>query len=413
MKLLFYGINYFPELTGIGKYSGEMAEQFAIAGHDVRVITAPPYYPAWCVSKDFSGSRYTRSQINGVEVFRCPLWVPAKPSGLKRLLHLASFALSSLPVLLAQWRWKPDVVWVVEPPLMCAPAAVAFAHLRGAKSWLHIQDYEVDAALLLGIVPVLRLRIWIEAAERWLMARFDRVSTISGRMMKRAKTKRVSDGKLVLFPNWVDISAISPLGGLSPFRAELNIADGTTVALYSGNMGNKQGLEILADAAKLLAARQDIQFVFCGSGSGRTDLVHRCAGLPNVRFLELQPMERLGDLLGMADIHLLPQRADAADLVMPSKLTGMLASGRAVVATAAADTELGQVVAVDAACGLIVEPEQPQAFADAIAALADNPAQRAQMGACGRRYAERELSQDVILRRFEAQLLALVNGRTV
>jgi colanic acid biosynthesis glycosyl transferase WcaI len=332
---------------------------------------------------------------------------------LKRLLHLASFALSSLPVLLMQWRWKPDVVWVVEPPLMCAPAAVAFARLRSAKSWLHIQDYEVDAAFLLGLIPVLRLRIWIKAAERWLMARFDRVSTISGRMMMRANAKRVPDGKLVLFPNWVDISAISPLGGPSPFRAELGIADGTTVALYSGNMGNKQGLEILADAARLLANRKDIQLVFCGGGSGRADLQQRCVGLPNVRFLELQPLKRLSDLLGMADIHLLPQRADAADLVMPSKLTGMLASGRAVVATAAADTELGQVVAVDAACGLIVEPERPQALADAIAALADNPAQRAQMGASGRRYAERELSQDVILRRFEAQLLALVQERVV
>ena len=408
LKILFYSINYAPELTSTGKYTGEMAEQIAAAGHDVRVVTAPHYYPAWKISEGFSATRYTREQTKGVSVFRCPLWVPAEPSGLKRLVHLASFAMSSLPTLFAQWRWKPDVVWVVEPGLMCAPAAVVFARLRGAKTWLHIQDFEADAAFELGLIKGRRLRGWVEGAERWLMDRFDRVSTISGRMMERAKAKGVPDGKRVQFPNWVDISAISPLSGLSPLRAELGIAEGATVALYSGNMGGKQGLEILADVARLLAEQQDIRFVFCGGGSGRADLEQRCAGLPNVQFLPLQPFDRLSDLLGMADIHLLPQRADAADLVMPSKLTGMLASGRSVVATAAPETELGRVVTTDAACGVIVPPEQPQALADAIVALAGDPARRAEMGANGRRYAERELSQSVILGRFEAQLRALV-----
>ena len=74
-------------------------------------------------------------------------------SGLKRLVHLATFALSSFPVLMAQWRWKPDVVWVVEPPLFCAPAAVALARLSGAKAWLHVQDYEVDAAFENSTAP--------------------------------------------------------------------------------------------------------------------------------------------------------------------------------------------------------------------------------------------------------------------
>jgi colanic acid biosynthesis glycosyl transferase WcaI len=408
MKILCYGMNFAPELTSTGKYTSEMAFWLADQGHEVRVVTAPPHYPAWRISEGYSGLRYSRESIQGVEVFRTPLWVPAQPTGLTRLLHLASFALASLPSLLAQWRWKPDAVWVVEPAFMCAPAAVAFARLRGAKAWLHIQDYEVDAAFDLGLIKGQRLRRWVQSAERWLMNRFDRVSTISGRMMDRAKAKGVPDGKRVFVPNWVDISAIVPLRGASPYRAELGYGPGVTVALYSGNMGNKQGLEILADAARLLVERPDIQFVFGGGGAGLPDLEKRCAGLPNVRFLPIQPLERLSDFLGMADIHLLPQRADAADLVMPSKLTGMLASGRAVVATAHESTELGRVVTVGAACGLIVEPEHPESFAQAIAELADDPARRAAMGLAGRAYAERELDQETILKRFEAHLLACV-----
>ena len=410
MKVLFYGINFAPELTGIGKYTGEMAAWFSAAGHEMRVITAPPYYPAWKVGSGYRASQYHTETWQGVEVFRTPLWVPNQPGGLKRLLHLASFALSSVPVLIAQWRWKPDVVWVVEPPLMCAPAAVAFASLRGAKSWLHIQDFEVDAAFDLGLIKGNTLRRWVQGAERWLMRRFDRVSTISGRMMGRALAKGMAPERVVHFPNWVDISGITPLATPSAYRAELGLAPSAVVALYSGNMGNKQGLEILADVARLLQGDPSIQFVFGGNGSGRADLQARCAGLPNVRFLDLQPLERLNDWLGLADVHLLPQRADAADLVMPSKLTGMLASGRAVLATALPETELGRVVTEDAACGMVVPPENAAAMADALRALAADPARRVELGASGRRYAERALSQDVILRQFEAQLLALVQG---
>jgi len=410
MKILFYGINFTPELTGIGKYTGEMAQWFAEQGHDVRVITAPPYYPAWKVSADYKNA-YVTEQRNGVTIFRTPLWVPEQPSGLKRLIHLASFALLSLPTLFKQWTWKPDVVWVAEPPLMCAPAAVTFAKLNGAKSWLHVQDYEVNAAFDMGLIKAKWLRGFVESCERWLMRCFDRVSSISGQMLKLAKHKGVDETKIISFPNWVDISAIQPLKDVSPYRKELKVSDDKIVALYSGNMGGKQGLEILAEAARIIAEQkiENIQFVFCGNGAGRADLENACIGLNNVMFLDLQPFERLGELLGMADIHLLPQRADAADLVMPSKLTGMLASGKSVIATATADTELGCVIIEDAKCGLIVPPENGSAFAEAIIQLSQDSESRQRYGKNGRQYAESKLSKDQILKTFEQDLKNLIS----
>ncbi|MGJ7542780.1 glycosyltransferase WbuB [Variovorax sp. LT1R16] len=401
MKLLVYGINFAPELTGIGKYSGEMVAWLTARGHEVRVITAPPYYPEWKVREGYSATRYVREEWHGAQVFRTPLWVPAKVNGPRRLLHLASFALASIPALLAQWRWKPDVVWMTEPPLFCTPAGLAFARLRSAKAWLHIQDYEVDAAFELGLLKGARLRAFVSRAERWLLGRFDRVSTISQRMLERASAKGVQATRLLSFPNWADISAIRPLAGPSPYRAELGIADDAMVALYAGNMGAKQGLELLADLALQLRARPDIVFVFCGGGAGRDALMARCAGLDSVRFIDLQPVERLGDLLGLADVHLLPQRADAADLVMPSKLTGMLSSGRPVLAGARPETELGQVVAQ---CGRIVPPEDAAAFAEALLQLGADPALRRELGLRARRYAEERLDRDAVLARFERDL---------
>ena len=401
MKLLVYGINFAPELTGIGKYTGEMVAWLAARGHDVRVVTAPPYYPDWKVRDGYSSSRYTREEWNGAQVFRAPLWVPGKVNGARRLLHLASFAIASIPSLLAQWRWKPDVVWMTEPPLFCTPAGLLFAHMRSARSWLHIQDYEVDAAFELGLLKGARLRSIVSGGESRLLRRFDRVSTISQRMLERALSKGVASERLLSFPNWADVSAIRPLSSPSPYRRELNIPDDAVVALYSGNMGAKQGLELLADVALRTCDTPNIVFVFCGNGSGRDGLMSRCASLGNVRFLDLQPVDRLGDLLGLADVHLLPQRGDAADLVMPSKLTGMLSSGRPVVAGARADTELGRVVSQ---CGRIVPPDDAASFATAVQALAADAALRRTLGEQARRFAEEHFARDAVLERFERDL---------
>jgi colanic acid biosynthesis glycosyl transferase WcaI len=371
----------------------------------VRVVTAPPYYPDWKVWPGHHAGRYTRHEWQGAQVVRTPLWVPRKVTGTKRLLHLASFALSSIPALLAQWHWKPDVVWVTEPPLFCTPGALAFARLRSARAWLHIQDYEVDAAFELGLLKGARARAFVAATERWLMARFDRISTISQRMLERARSKGTEDARLVSLPNWADVSAIQPLQGPSPYRAELGIRPDAVVALYSGNMGAKQGLELLAEMALQLRDQPNLEFVFCGNGAGRADLMKRCEGLANVRFLDLQPVERLGDFLGLADIHLLPQRADAADLVMPSKLTGMLSSGRPVVAGARPETELGKVTAE---CGIAVPPDDARAFADAVLQLASQPERRRALGLQARAVAEARFDRDAVLAQFERDLLACV-----
>lgn len=407
MRILIHGINFSPELTGIGKYTGEMAEWMAEHGHEVRVVTALPYYPQWRVGQGYHAWQFRHERIKQVDVYRCPLWVPAQPSGMKRVLHLASFALSSFPVMLWQIFWRPDVVLVIEPPLFCAPQAYLVAKLSGARAWLHIQDYEVDAAFDLDLLKGKMLRRIVAACERWLMRRFDRVSTISQRMADRALDKGVESERLILFPNWVDVEAISPNQeqGSGSYRIELGIAADAVVALYSGNMGGKQGLEILAQAAVLLRDAPNVLFVLCGNGAGRADLTALCGSLPNVRFMDLQPQERLSELLAMADIHLLPQRANAAGLVMPSKLTGMMASGRPVVATAHKGTELACVVA---GCGLVVEPEQPQAFADAIQQLAVDASLRDTLGTAGRKYAVANLDRDRILNDFESELCALL-----
>ncbi len=410
MKILIYGLNYAPELTGIGKYTGEMANWLASRGHEVRVVTAPPYYPAWRVNEAYRRSLY---RVEGdakklsPRVYRCPLWVPAKPRGLNRMVHLCSFAVSSLPVMAVQTLWKPDIVFTVEPTFFAAPLALLSATLTGAASWLHIQDLEVDAAFNLGLLPAGgHLQSLATTLESFFTSCFSRVSTISVKMVERVHSKRSARSEVVLFPNWGDVESVRPAlpGAENILRDELGL-HGKIVFLYSGNMGKKQGLEILAPLAQSFREDARVHFLFCGDGNFRAELEKLVVGCRNVTMLPLRPVDRLNDLLNAADIHLLPQRKGAGDLVMPSKLSGILASGRPVIATVDADTQVAYTVE---GCGLVVPAEDAIAFSQAARRLVDNPDLRASLGLAAREYAVKYLSKERVLRRFESEMIALI-----
>ncbi|WP_281245520.1 WcaI family glycosyltransferase [Granulicella pectinivorans] len=415
--MLVYGLNYSPELTGIGKYTGEMATWLASRGHDVRVVTAPPYYPAWRVWDEYRGQSFHvegKNDPNVPTVYRTPLYVPEKPNGPKRVLHLFSFMLGSLPVMLRQVVWQPEVVWTVEPTFFGAPLALFIANVCSSASWLHVQDFEVDAAFELGLLPkdgpIHTFALWL---EKVFTEAFTRVSSISRKMLERSVAKGVPVEKTCLFPNWVDVDAIHPQEASTPnsFRVELGL-EGKTILLYSGNMGAKQGLELLAPLAETFENDDSVHFLFCGDGAFRPQLETLVAHRKNVTMLPLQPFARLNDLLNCADIHLMPQRGGAADLVMPSKLTGMLSSGKPIVATAELGTQVAHVVGGDPvagieACGLVVKAEDPATLYEAVGKLIAEPELRARLGAAARRYAVKHLGRDEVLGRFERDLLTL------
>jgi colanic acid biosynthesis glycosyl transferase WcaI len=419
MRILIYSANFSPEIIGIGKYNGELAHFLSNAGHDIRVIAAPPYYPAWKVSGRYSSFRYlTESLKGGIKVFRCPIWVPAFPTGFKRILHLISFALSSFPVVLMQIFWRPQLVFVVEPTIFCAPSALLLSKLCRSQSWLHIQDFEVDAAFDMGIIKSALLRLIILRVESYLFQMFDRVSTISQKMLIRAAEKGVDKSRLYLFRNWIDLSRFSQAnysfdglahsGAINHYRSLLNISETAVVALYSGNMGAKQGLELLGPVMRLYQMHCsehlfDLHLVLAGDGPIKKALVEHFLGVQNVHFLDLQPESMFLELLDMADIHLLPQCADVADLVMPSKLIGMFASGKVVLTSAYKNTELESIVKD---VGIVVPPNSPRLFYDALMMLAKNGKRRMELGLKGKIFAKFNFDRDLILKNFNATILS-------
>ncbi|MBB4858106.1 colanic acid biosynthesis glycosyl transferase WcaI [Novosphingobium chloroacetimidivorans] len=402
MNVLIVGLNYAPEPVGIGPYTAGMAASLVRAGHEVTVICAKPYYPQWQVAATDRGLRARRSEEAGVRIVRVPIYVPAVPSGARRVLHHLSFALSALPaVLAAATRRRPDVVIAIAPSLISTAIARIAARLTGAKLWLHVQDFEVAAAGAVGLLRKPWLMRLARAFEGWSL-RADRVSTISPQMCDGLAKRGIAPRRIVEFRNWATLDR-SASSEVHDYRLEWGI-DRPHVAIYSGSIANKQGLDLILEAARRLSHRRDLVFVVCGNGPQRERLITAAAGLDNIQFRDLQPAARLGELLALASVHLLPQVADAADLLLPSKLTNMLQSGRPVVATAVHGTALAHEVE---GCGMVVPPGDGHAFAAAIERLIDHPELAATLGAQGRQRAQERWSAPQILGRFERQLCEL------
>jgi colanic acid biosynthesis glycosyl transferase WcaI len=407
VRILFCSINNAPDLVGVPKYNTELCEWLAERGHDVRVVTAPPYYPAWRVAPEHR-LLWPRTQTrNGVTLTRVPIYVPKTPSGARRILHHASFALMSAPSVIAQARrFRPDVMMAVAPSLVSAALVAVVARRLKIASWLHVQDFEIDAAFGLGLLRGGRLRKAMLKAEWRILTAFDRVSTISPQMVRRLVEKGVAPERVREVRNWVDTDAIVPLAPEETLRAELGYEPDDVIALYAGTMSAKQGLDLVVEAARALETRAPrVKFLLCGEGPYRPTLERLATGLTNVRIIDFQDEALFSRLLGTADMHLLPQRAEAADLVLPSKLGGMLASGRPVIAMAGLNTGIA-VELKDV--GRIVNPESSLDLAYAIETSSHSRARRKDLGAKARQQAIRFWNKATILDILELQLLAIL-----
>lgn len=405
MKVLIVGLNYAPEPIGIGPYTTGLAEYLAQRGHRVEVVAGRPYYPQWRVYPGFGGFGWRRAREAGVSITSCWHYVPRVPGGIKRILHHLTFALTALPAI--AWRAmrdRPDAVLCIAPSIMSAFPARVGAALGGSRLWLHIQDFEVDAAFATGMVKGPRLARLLLAAERAVLRMADTVSSISPQMVARLIDKGVAPQRTYELRNWAN--AVPGESATPGFRDEWRLGS-RQVVLYSGNLGTKQGAGLIVEAARRLTQRDDLVFVICGEGPELAPLKVQAEGLGNIRFHPLQPAARLRELLELAAVHLLPQVDAAADLVLPSKLTNMLLSGRPVIATALPGTGLYDEVE---GCGLAIPPGDADALVAAIVRLADDPALAAALGDAARSRAAQRWSRDTILTGFERRLAALVGA---
>jgi colanic acid biosynthesis glycosyl transferase WcaI len=404
MKILIYGLHFRPDLIGIGKYTGEMSDWLFKHGHEMRVITAPSYYPEWKLKHRFG---WYKKENNPYLIWRCPIYVPSRPKGFTRLVHLLSFAISSFPILIKNITWKPDFVISIEPPFFATPSALLYSKLTQSKSILHIQDLEIDAAYSLNILKREFFYKIMQKIEKFILNRFDIISTISPMMKKQIIQKGINTEKIEILPNWANIDKINPLINNKYLRDRLAIKPKQKVILYSGNIGEKQNLKSVINTAERMQANENnCIFLMVGDGTSKKNLIEdvKKRNITNIIFLPLQPNEDLGALLTMADIHLVTQDKKISDYVLPSKLTNILSAGGVSIISASPETQLSQLVN-NHGLGYLIKPESEGELYDSINHLLINKSEYNAIGTNARKYAEKYLSKDNILSDFENNVL--------
>ena len=408
MKVTVWGINYAPEPTGIAPYNTALCERLAAHGHSVRMVTSFAYYPSWKRAAADRRQLFRTDEIQSVPVHRCWHYVPRKASTLKRIVHEGTFVATSFLRELALPR--PDVYVIVSPPLLLGAAAWMTGKIKGRPFVFHVQDLQPDAAAGLGMLKSGTLIRALRRLEAFAYETAARVSGITPGMIQAFQRKGVPPSKCVLFPNGVVLPELAE-ARRGAFRSRHGIADDAFVVLYSGNLGVKQGLDILVQAAALLR-HSHVRIVICGEGAQRDHIAAlvQQRGLENVIMLPLQSADAYHEMLVDADICVIAQQAGSGGFFFPSKLLTTLAWRKPVLTVAGRDSELVRALE-EGRFGVNVEPERADIVAQTIERLSRDPERLRDYAAAGRSYVERfEMSR--VLDRFIAELEGLVTAGT-
>ncbi|MCC7537259.1 MAG: glycosyltransferase family 4 protein [Deltaproteobacteria bacterium] len=407
MRVLVLHQHYWPEIAATAQVLTDLCEDLVAGGHEVTVVTGQPSYR--------ERATLASDEVHeGVHVRRVTTYAPTERTIARRLLHYGVYFGASLTEAVAT-RPSPDVALIMTtPPLLLGVSATLLRALRGVPFVYSVQDLYPDVAIDLGVLRRGPLATTIDVVATQLYRRAAALVTLSPGMRDKLVAKGVPRERVAVVPNWADVGALaaSAAAGATEYRDALGLG-GRPVALYSGNVGLSQGLEHLVDAARHTKERApELVWLVAGDGNARASIERRArdAGLDNVRFLPPQPRARLGALLGTGDVGLVTMRRGVADDMVPSKLYGILAAGRPVVASVESASEVARVVREERV-GAVVPPEDPVALAEAVSRLVQDRAALDELGARARALAESTYDRRVCTTRYREILEAVVERR--
>jgi colanic acid biosynthesis glycosyl transferase WcaI len=402
VRILILSINYWPEVTGIGAFTTYRAEYLAATGHEVEVCTTFPYYPDWKVPPEYSGKLGLKEKRNGVSIVRSYSYIPTRVTALKRILFEASFIIGV--TLRALLRKRPDVLLVVSPPLGLAATAILLSRLWSIPYVFDVEDLQPDSASDLGMLPkwAVKLLYKVENAA-YRHARL--VTTLTPSMRQKIIAKGFREDHVELLEPRMDDSLIDlpPEEGIA-FRQRYNLGE-KFLATHSGNMGVKQGLDVILDAAALNRADDSMLFLCVGNGSDCERIKRRAAELDlgNVRFLPLLDETDFRGLMAASNVCLVTQQRSVSEIFFPSKIVTYLAAGRPMIASVNPECEVARMTR-ESGAGRVVEAENPRALLEAVCELRNADLRKA--GENARAYACMRWSSGRVLEHLERSLMA-------
>jgi colanic acid biosynthesis glycosyl transferase WcaI len=400
-NIIIIGINYYPEDSAIGLYTTQKAEFLVLSGYNVTVITGFPYYPQWKINDDYTNKPFLfKENINGVNIYRFKQYVPPNPTFIKRIFHMLSFTFGNFINLFRVSN--PDIVISIVPFTTSALLGWFLKLRYKAKLWIHIQDFEFDAAIDSGLLSgnkkwIVSLLIWI---EKKVLNKANIISTISHGMINKLNEKTKT--KSFYLTNWIDVSLFQ----IKTINKHKYLSSEKFKILYSGNIGAKQDWNLFFNFLDALKKVNTIEVVLVGEGAEKENVVSKLSKYSFVKHYNLVPYEELPLLLSSADLHILFQKENVIDTVMPSKLLGMMASERPSIVTGNIKSEVAKVYE-DSKGGYFFSGDSLQQVIDCLQKLQMDNSLCLQLGQNAKKYVTKQFSKDQVLNNFLEQLKQL------
>jgi colanic acid biosynthesis glycosyl transferase WcaI len=393
-RLLVLNQYYWPAYEATGHVLTELCEAL-VPDYDITVVTGAlgGHAPAGVAERN--GVRIVRVASTAFERRRLSL----------RALNYVSFVVLAAAAGLRQRR--ADVVLCMTDPPFLGAVAHLVARRLGAPLVVIAQDVFPEIAVRLGrlrnpaVVGALRLLVG------YSMTRAERVVAIGETMAHRLEAKGVQRQRLRLIPNWTDTRAVEPMPKENEWARHHELAD-RFVVMHSGNVGLAQDLESLVRAATFLRDLERLAIVVIGTGVRHADLRELADRLETdaVRFLDYQPRELLPLSLAAADLHVVGLVRGLSGFIVPSRLYGVLAAGRPVIAAAEDDAETALTVR-EAGCGVVVPPGRPELLAAVIRDAYEGRLDLEGMGRRAREWVVAEADRSVAVERYRLLLAEL------
>lgn len=393
---------YFPPEKGAAQVRlWEVARGFRDQGHAVTVVTAFPNHPEGIIPPEYKGKLFVREEMDGITVLRTWIYPVKRGRFWLRLLNYFSFVFSSLFGIVRSG--EQDLIVVESPPLFIGFSAIFASTVKKAPYIFNVSDLWPESAVQLGLVTNKYIIGTAEKLERFFYRKAYKLSAQTLGIMESLKQKGIPEKDILFLPNGVDTDLFYPRERDRELEEKLGL-QGKYVILYAGTMGYAHGIETALEAADILRNNTDIVFLFVGDGSEKPRLVRiaREKNLPNVLFLDFQPLKVIPRYYSLSSINLSTlRRYKLSEGVRPSKIFPALASGRPLIYVGKGE---GAEIVRESGGGVVLEPENPRLLADTILELKANPDYCRELAAKGREYVLKNYSWKIIIKNWLEQL---------
>jgi colanic acid biosynthesis glycosyl transferase WcaI len=387
--------NFWPEPTGTSQTVWELVCFLSENGIAVDVATSMPYYPEWSISPSYRGKVWTKEQQGTVTIRRAWHYVRPHPSTLTRLLHEFTLSLLSIPNFFRAFSGAREA-YIVSPALSYAFTAMLISKLFPVRTVLVVKDVMPDAAVELGMLRNSFLIALSRRLARWIYKTADEIHTL-GEGMRRRVSREADGRKVRIVPDTIDAAELEPVPyDANEFRRRF-VPNGTFAVLHTGNMGQKQDLDLLLRTAQRFRDDPGVHFYVFGDGAVKERFLRLRAELElnNISHYPLQERAFLRHMLSGADVVLISQLPEVVDIVVPSKLLTALGAGAMIVAACAAESETARLVG-ESGGGLLVPASDDEALAAAIERIRTRQVDTARLRSQARDFAVQRFGRTAI-----------------